>query len=189
MAFGWHRWHGHGCMMAWRHFSASDHLQPLWWRRLVSAYQECFNVMVKDWLLVTGFHHNGPTVTFFRSRWHVCHLAVEPLLWLNALRNRLFGYATVTQHCFTWYFWVNHCNNTTSLCQWCHIDGLMQERRNSIANALELHLSCTNPSIYSSNEIRIVCDGEGFHLKTKLIFTVSGWNKLKTVMNTESRMG
>ena len=29
-----------------------------------------------------------------------------------------------------------------------HIDGLMQERRNSIANALELHLSCTNPSIW-----------------------------------------
>ena len=29
-----------------------------------------------------------------------------------------------------------------------HIDGLMQERRNSIANALELGFSCTNPSIY-----------------------------------------
>ena len=28
-----------------------------------------------------------------------------------------------------------------------HIDGLVQERRNSIANALELLLSCTNPSI------------------------------------------
>ena len=28
-----------------------------------------------------------------------------------------------------------------------HIDGLVQERRNSIANALELRLSCTNPSI------------------------------------------
>ena len=26
-----------------------------------------------------------------------------------------------------------------------HVDGLVQERRNSIANALELHLSCTNP--------------------------------------------
>ena len=26
------------------------------------------------------------------------------------------------------------------------INGLMLERRNSIANALELHLSCTNPS-------------------------------------------
>ena len=30
-----------------------------------------------------------------------------------------------------------------------HLDGLMQERRNSIANALELRLSCTNPSIES----------------------------------------
>ena len=28
------------------------------------------------------------------------------------------------------------------------IDGLMQEKRNSIANALELCLSCTNPSKY-----------------------------------------
>ena len=30
-----------------------------------------------------------------------------------------------------------------------YIDGLMQERHNSIANALELCLSCTNLSIYS----------------------------------------
>ena len=30
-----------------------------------------------------------------------------------------------------------------------HIDGLVQERRNSIAIALELRLSCTNLSIYS----------------------------------------
>ena len=29
-----------------------------------------------------------------------------------------------------------------------HIDGLVQERRNSIANALELRLSCTNPWIW-----------------------------------------
>ena len=28
-----------------------------------------------------------------------------------------------------------------------HFDGLVQKRRNSIADALELHLSCTNPSI------------------------------------------
>ena len=31
---------------------------------------------------------------------------------------------------------------------WSNMDGLVQERRNSIANALELHLSCTNPSIW-----------------------------------------
>ena len=30
-----------------------------------------------------------------------------------------------------------------------HIGGLMQERCNSIANTLELHLSCTNPSIWA----------------------------------------
>ena len=29
-----------------------------------------------------------------------------------------------------------------------HFDGLVQERRDSIANALELRLSCTKPSIY-----------------------------------------
>ena len=29
-----------------------------------------------------------------------------------------------------------------------YIDGLMQERRNSIAKALELRLSCINPSIW-----------------------------------------
>ena len=28
-----------------------------------------------------------------------------------------------------------------------NLDGLVQERRSSIANALELRLSCTNPSI------------------------------------------
>ena len=31
---------------------------------------------------------------------------------------------------------------------WCYIDGLVQERHKSIANALELYLSCTNPSIW-----------------------------------------
>ena len=30
-----------------------------------------------------------------------------------------------------------------------HIDGSVQERRNPTANALELRLACTNPSIYT----------------------------------------
>ena len=33
-----------------------------------------------------------------------------------------------------------------------NLDGLMQERHNSIANALELRLSCTNPSICCQKE-------------------------------------
>ena len=45
--------------------------------------------------------------------------------------------------CITWSQWVNHFN----------MDGLVQERCNSIANALELHLSCTNPSIWFINTI------------------------------------
>ena len=32
------------------------------------------------------------------------------------------------------------------------IDGWVQERRNSTANALELHLSCTNPSKYDTSD-------------------------------------
>ena len=44
---------------------------------------------------------------------------------------------------------ASKCNNLVRklLCPALYIDGLGQERRNSIANALELHLSCTNPSI------------------------------------------
>ena len=34
------------------------------------------------------------------------------------------------------------------LSKYKHADGLVQERRNSIATALELRLSCTNPSMY-----------------------------------------
>ena len=41
---------------------------------------------------------------------------------------------------------LNH-NLTKQSMNYEHIDGLIQERRNSIANALELSLSCTNPSI------------------------------------------
>ena len=42
------------------------------------------------------------------------------------------------------------------------IDGLVQERRNSIANALELRLSCTNPSKW----------GIPYLLRSKVIFNV-----------------
>ena len=38
---------------------------------------------------------------------------------------------------------------------WLKIEGLMQERCNSIANALELHLFCTNPSIFNHQTLKI----------------------------------
>ena len=46
--------------------------------------------------------------------------------------------------CITWTQWVNHFNS---------MDGLVQERCISIANALELCLSCTNPLIWFINTI------------------------------------
>ena len=33
-----------------------------------------------------------------------------------------------------------------------YVDGLVQKRRNSIANALELRLSCTNPSVFNKEK-------------------------------------
>ena len=44
--------------------------------------------------------------------------------------------------------WNFHCYSSMHCKIWPQIDGLMQEICNSIANALELHLSCTNPSKY-----------------------------------------
>ena len=38
-----------------------------------------------------------------------------------------------------------------------YIDGLVQGRRNSIANALELHLSCTKPSLYAPSAMVPLC--------------------------------
>ena len=42
---------------------------------------------------------------------------------------------------------ISHDSYVTSLYCTHYIDGLVQERRNSIALAMELRLSCTNPSI------------------------------------------
>ena len=45
----------------------------------------------------------------------------------------------------------------------CHINGLMQERRNSIANALEFCLSCTNSSI-SVDDLQVQWQLETFQV-------------------------
>ena len=42
---------------------------------------------------------------------------------------------------------------------WCHIDGLVQECSNSIANALELLQSCTKPSMWCPSSWSAVVKG------------------------------
>ena len=56
-----------------------------------------------------------------------------------------------------------------------YLDGLVQERRNSIANALELRLPCTNPPILSNDNIVYWCigslrshDDSGFNFEWRL---------------------
>ena len=41
--------------------------------------------------------------------------------------------------------WINEPSDVNTL---RHVDGLVQERRNSSALVMELRLSCTNPSMY-----------------------------------------
>ena len=59
--------------------------------------------------------------------------------------------------------WIANSQLDSKTC----VDGLVQERRNSIANALELHLSCTNPSIwYARFYQRFWCAPESVFLST-----------------------
>ena len=85
------------------------------------------------------------------------------LLSLVSIQIILF-YAGCQQTCIdnkqTWYAYVELWQSGYSLAYsyishiyiYIYVDGLVQERCNSIAKALELHLSCTNPSICSCKE-------------------------------------
>ena len=70
-----------------------------------------------------------------RGDWN--HLTFGNLVWL------------ILEVLWYWCLSVCVCMYVSDILQYC-INGLVQERRNSIANALELRLSCTNPSVYSS---------------------------------------
>ena len=59
-----------------------------------------------------------------------------------------------------------------------NIDELVQERHNSIANALELCLSCTNPSIYDlanvehKPEFELTIDSPQFTHKVSILLKI-----------------
>ena len=58
-----------------------------------------------------------------------------------------------------------------------YIDGFVQERRNSIANALELRLSCTKPSIFASSPS---------HIFKVTVPTITVWVRLVTKIHSSS---
>ena len=77
------------------------------------------------------------------------HIGNNAFLWVTriflALAQVMAWCCQAPSQCLIqcWYF---HC------CE--HFDGLVQERRSSIANALELHLSHTNPLTYSMDRCK-----------------------------------
>ena len=78
--------------------------------------------------------------------------------------------------------YINHISVSMTLCfqlaktfSCSHVNGLVQERRNSIANALELPLSCTNPSIFEqdmfhTNHDKVIIVGVLFVSQNALLF-------------------
>ena len=62
----------------------------------------------------------------------------------------------------TWLTRGHWCNDNKN---WVHIDGLVQKEGDSIANTLELRLSCTNPSIYDTLRDMIKSSKMSLYLK------------------------
>ena len=60
--------------------------------------------------------------------------------WFETLSPPLWRHRNASYACWTWH--------RTAETHFWHTDGLVQERRNSSALAMELPLSCANPSIY-----------------------------------------
>ena len=89
-------------------------------------------------------HHNFTREYLYVVRWSLF------LKWFTYLKSGLTG------NYFSEHKILRQISKNYSLIQliWkpdtgrFHIDGLVQERRNSIVNALELRLSATNPSIF-----------------------------------------
>ena len=75
---------------------------------------------------------------------YYCHFDIRFPYLVHVIRDSLYLIIPINFECvvFNWSI-ANSCMH--------YIDGFMQERRSSIAKALELRISCTNPSI--SNDI------------------------------------
>ena len=79
------------------------------------------------------------------SHFIFCQIAAPPqipLISVSELSSIACGYYVRISSSFS----QISTDLTTWACEISYIDGPVQERRNSIAIALELHLSCTNPS-------------------------------------------
>ena len=92
----------------------------------------------RNWPFVRGIHRS-PVKSAHRGRWRGALMFSLICVWINGwVNNREAGDLR------------RHCAHYDVIVRAGDIDGLVQERRNSIANALELRLYCINPSICSN---------------------------------------
>ena len=94
-----------------------------------------------------------PFLPKFTQRHPIVHPRGQDMGYLFLVQSSklqfIFCHSGSLQWCVHYLFLfstVHHWQVSAQECQ-PHFDGLVRERRNSIANALELRLSCTNPSI------------------------------------------
>ena len=125
-----------------------------WCRQAVSHYlSQCWPISVSSYGVTRPQRVN--TLRPEQNDWQFWHLQIclmKAIMQLKINLNELIG----TKDKFWWH------SSAKCICitgpQWVklycvffhhgdHIDGLMQERCNPIANTLELHLSCINPSL------------------------------------------
>ena len=128
--------------------------------------------------LISWENESGRDVSRLSVILSICNCSKSPKLLGSSLISRRFAKRLIRvlqpntpwknkkkQHIHTFYSVVLHIFNkfNNRLCMVYHpyhkhIGGLVQERRNSIANALELPLSCTNPSISLLNKQKLEGD-------------------------------
>ena len=111
---------------------------------------------LRQWLVAWG-HHDLASVGF-------CDIHLRPisqwnpsvLFYIMSLKIIYIYTCKITTATSPRVQWVRKNVYSNSMWQnkiWKQINGLMKERRNSSANALELSLSCTNPLKYPLNSI------------------------------------
>ena len=99
----------------------------------------------KPWIELLLISHRWGTISQYVLKLLICVLNVKMILLI--LLPQLPG------------------ANGLMVCIWVQFYGLVQERHNSIANALELRLSCTNPSSWCY----------------KILLSLNGWYLFKSI--------
>ena len=104
----------------------------------------------KKWkqLLISVFHHNAGFIPIVVTK--IIDVCVRITSFTIQSKNVLkwkwtWHFSLLIGFHYSVYCHIDHSQDTTKTKTWQQIWGLMQERRNSSANALELCLSYTNP--------------------------------------------